>query len=674
MKILTRTTAPGRVASPLRSDGHRFRLHGRRRAVAALTAVAAVTVSLLGATDAFAVTGVAEKNPGGLTKVGPVNSQNGFPSWYEDSAGKRVELCLDKDNPLCGFLPGDVPDETQPIAFPGNFPEEAFYALAGSTLDLPGGGRATLTLGLEAAFANAVQDGDQVTFARQRIFVRGGPADTTLTFKHPYGTITIDTDNTGAGRLTEDISPAAGNFETALKGNIGPFLTWAADAPAGYLGNPDVEHAVTGSPLGADRNKFSVTSPAGLDLETNLFTLQGKIASNSGAKADAAVLNGRFLNVFATSDATTSGALEVVGDGAVATTPMLTETGSRRFYARIDVGTGAAPAKVTVRNVGDDPVSTSVVDVTKPSGITVNEAGYNGTVLHVKATSATPEVLTLDGFKNADGSPVVLAADTGVVDVTTPAPPVTVKVTSPSGSATSPVSITGGDVTPPGLPPNDNPAPDPGPVCDPAPCAADGSVPEANVPGAKAVATPTAAIRGATVALDGSQSTNSTTFEWTQVSGSKVTFSDPKIAKPTVKVEFAAAVGDTAPRTEPTGPAVVRLTTTNAGSAPSTADVTIDVPQDTVAVTAARHRVGTELRVDGTSTIAGNTAILTPQTVVVVYSRPNATAPWTKVGISPVDTTGAWSVRPKPGPAAQQNQYLVQSSRGGTATGTLATR
>src|SRR4051812_21424076 len=153
---------------------------GRRRRWSHRAIVATAVVALpLAATSAFASTAVTEKNPGGLSAVGPVNTENGFPAWYQDKNNTRVELCLDKDNPLCGFLPGDVPDETRPIAFPDNFPEEAFYFLAGSGIDFPNGGRATLTLGLEGAFANTVTNGDQVVFARQRVFVKGGPANTT---------------------------------------------------------------------------------------------------------------------------------------------------------------------------------------------------------------------------------------------------------------------------------------------------------------------------------------------------------------------------------------------------------------------------------------------------------------------------------------------------------------
>ncbi|MDP9695929.1 UNVERIFIED_ORG: hypothetical protein J2X79_003506, partial [Arthrobacter globiformis] len=140
----------------------------RRRGIAAATAV---LLAATGAGASLAATQVTQTNLNKLTAVGPVNTEYGFPSWYEDSNKTRVELCLDAENPLCGFLPGDIPDETAPISFPGNFPDEAFYMLAGSELTLPGGGKAVLVLGLEAAFANTVTEGDQVVFGRQRIVV-----------------------------------------------------------------------------------------------------------------------------------------------------------------------------------------------------------------------------------------------------------------------------------------------------------------------------------------------------------------------------------------------------------------------------------------------------------------------------------------------------------------------
>src|SRR4051794_13431510 len=299
-----------------------------RRAIAA---AAIVALPLAATTSAFATTSVVVKNPGGLTAVGPVNTDTGFPAWYQDKSGAktRAELCLDQDNPMCGFLPGDVPNPNQPISFPDNFPEEAFYFLAGSSLTLPNGGKATLTLALEGAFANSVTNGDQIFFARQRIFVVGGPANTTLHFVHPYGAIDIDTDSTGKGRLTEDISPAAGNFTTPLKGNIGPFLTWDTGPVQGaggpkdlYFGDPAVAHAVTPGPNGAlFTADWANSAGTAQHVQNAQFTVQGKISTNTGVTADAAVQStdaaGKtYIDVFASSEADAD-ELFVSGDSSV---------------------------------------------------------------------------------------------------------------------------------------------------------------------------------------------------------------------------------------------------------------------------------------------------------------------------------------------------------------------
>jgi hypothetical protein len=123
------------------------------------------------------------------------------------------------------------------------------------------------------------------------------------------------------------------------------------------------------------------------------------------------------------------------------------------------------------------------------------------------------------------------------------------------------------------------------------------------------------------------------------------------------------------------GPVVMQLIVTDTngiGSAPAT--VELAVRTDTVTVAAGgRHRLGTELRVTGTSTLAGNTAVLIPATTVVIYDTTPGRAA-TKIGTAQVDTLGNWSYKAKPGPNRQITSVLVQSSRGGTATGTLATR
>ena len=289
-----KSTHPGRSAR--RAVAGRY-MH-RKIALAAIGLLALTTV-----TPAQAATEVTVKNPGGIVAVGPVNTDFGFPSWYQDSAAHASNCASMRRIRSAGSFPATSQTKISPFPSPRISPRKPSTCSLPPRLDLPGGGRAVLVLGVEAAFANQVQAGDQVVFGRQRVTVRGATPNATLTFRHPYGTMTIDTDAAGAGKLVEDISPAAGNFTTALKSNIGPFLRWdpatAPAAPSGYLGDPGQEHKVTGSPFGY--NKFSV-SGGGLNVSTDLFSLQGKISTNTGVETQRALLAGDMIDVFATSE------------------------------------------------------------------------------------------------------------------------------------------------------------------------------------------------------------------------------------------------------------------------------------------------------------------------------------------------------------------------------------
>jgi hypothetical protein len=632
--------------------------------------VGAGVLTFTGAAAAVAETGVlAPTNPNKLTARGPVNTETGFPSWYGD--GKtRLELCLDPTNGLCGILPDMIPDNTKPASFPDNFPAENFYFLAGSSLALPGGGKATLTLGLEGSFiSNKVVNGDQMVFGRQRIVVKGAPPNQVLTFTEPYGTIEIDTDATGAGKVVEDVGASVGLFDAALKSNIGPFLIATGgpvkDADGNlYVGNPDVLTTVTG---GLNGNAFSVTG-GGLNLSTNQFNIQGKIATNHGVQADSAVINkDGTLDVFGTSE---GGAVEVVGTaGSFATTPMVTDPASNRFYARIPF-TGAAPATVKLRNITDNPASTSSVAVTTRD-ITITQASFDGTKLTVAATSKGGGGLTVTGV-----GPLPSGAAT---DFPMTAPPAVVTVTQGTAKATQEVLVTGGAATTPlpTVPPSGTVDPTPGGDTSTSTggtvTPGTGTTP-AGEPKAAVAAAQVGLLRGATATLDASGSTNAKTFAWTTKSGPDVTITAADTAKPTVTLPFQVKTTDTQPATLDNGPTVLTVTVTgDPGTTPATAEVTITPQVDTLATTTARHRLGTELRIDGTSLFAGAAKILTPQTQVVIYDRTPGHA-MAKLGTSPVDTLGGWSLKPKPGPAQQVTSVLVQSSRGGTTTATVATK
>ncbi|VEF10391.1 Uncharacterised protein [Pseudomonas fluorescens] len=236
---------------------------------------------------------------------GPYMPANGgFASWYQDTHGRTLDLCLSKalssrvpsapgaPSYMCSLLPTPgVFDDAQPIVFPSNFPDEAFW-FTGETaiVDAARGIDLGYVSAIEAAFAaEEPVEGDQVSFARIRIRV-DVPTAGTYVITHPYGVdvFNIDTPGRRAINMTRDIgigSPQT--YDGALKGDIGPFLrsvngpytetnplTGAAEQ---FVGDPNLNEAVTGSPF--NTNFVRIEGPNGLDLRSTTFAVSGKLST-----------------------------------------------------------------------------------------------------------------------------------------------------------------------------------------------------------------------------------------------------------------------------------------------------------------------------------------------------------------------------------------------------------
>jgi hypothetical protein len=237
--------------------------------------------------------------PAGATlgAVGATNPQTGFPTWYQDNAATALQLCLD-----AAFCTGPVPDPNQPASVAtGNFPDETFYWRATSTMATGGGaGKGLLALALEAAFLNGgVVDGDQITFGRIRVRADHLVPGASYTVTHPFGTTTLTASTLGAINDTVDVGCFASpcNFAAALGTAVGPFLRWdpavAPAAPAGHLGDPFIDHAVTGSPAGTNFFRIdglSAGGPGVNTVSTDLFGLEGAIIDQPAALLSPATL------------------------------------------------------------------------------------------------------------------------------------------------------------------------------------------------------------------------------------------------------------------------------------------------------------------------------------------------------------------------------------------------
>src|SRR5262249_42589770 len=106
----------------------------------------------------------------------------------------------------------------------------------------------------------------------------------TYTFTHPYGVNVLTADALGTVSFTQDVGRVPLVFTTALNGGVGPFLTAVAPpAPAGLIGSPAANQAVTGSPCGT--NFFSVQGPGlpnGIPQTNQSSTIIGRRAAVCG--------------------------------------------------------------------------------------------------------------------------------------------------------------------------------------------------------------------------------------------------------------------------------------------------------------------------------------------------------------------------------------------------------
>lgn len=228
-----------------------------------------------------------------LTGKGLIHPINQFPTWFSDANGVTLQLCLDGDGVtgMCFYDPV-IPGNTTSQAT--GFGAEAFWWAADASLDLAGGGRALLVLALEAAYgAGDPAPNDQFAFGRIRLRV-DVPADGEYKIWHPFlneaGGCPAEIYNATAGTRSINVTRDIGGgkpFETMLNGEVGPFLVWdpviSPAAPAGYVGDPNIEHEVIGGHCNI--NYFRIEGPIGVDLDgngnnfvqTNLFSVQGKI-------------------------------------------------------------------------------------------------------------------------------------------------------------------------------------------------------------------------------------------------------------------------------------------------------------------------------------------------------------------------------------------------------------
>lgn len=252
----------------------------------ALASLLVLLFALLLGLGAFAPTARAE-----LSRAGPLVPDTGFPAWIEDSKGLRLEPCF--SGAVCSAT---APDPSLPPSTPDNIGDRVVYWAASATMPTRDGGRASLSLTTQGGFlpSREPKTAAQQVLNRIHIQVDNPVPGATYRVTHPYGVETF-TDVDGGRRgidFTEEVGclqAPCGDFAASLNGRVGPWLTWdePGSAPAGYVGDGQTPHRVTGSvindPDGDRQNYFEIEGPdiggPGKDVvRTDLFVVEGKIS------------------------------------------------------------------------------------------------------------------------------------------------------------------------------------------------------------------------------------------------------------------------------------------------------------------------------------------------------------------------------------------------------------
>jgi hypothetical protein len=415
---------------------------------------------------------------------GPYTFATGkFPMWYQDNNLLSMELCQSRaassrvavSTPpayMCTLLPEPgIFDDSLPMVFPDNWPPEAFWFLAETTIPNNGAGYGmdAYVAGIEAAFSSGNPvDGDQIAFARIRIRVNV-PVAGTYTITHPYGveTVNVTTPGRRAINITKDIGIGApGNFSGALTGAIGPFLR-SVNGPytevnpdsggvETFVGDPNLTEAVTGSPF--DTNFVRIVGPSAAGtIQTSLFTVAGKVLDNrqqTAVELDRATYRrtsaGVRAEVFAKADSSSTLCFRetvalLPGPPPTPCQTSLTGDNTGLFFGQ-RLGNGTLPSVIVVTATNPagttrpTSVSSKLTDVVK-----VQTARYNWSnkTLLIEATS-TDEVAIPDmvaqGYGRLSKSGTLQRIT--VADLTQPPATVTVK-SAAGGSDTEPVVVVG---------------------------------------------------------------------------------------------------------------------------------------------------------------------------------------------------------------------------------------
>jgi hypothetical protein len=366
--------------------------------------VLAGTAALLAAVSGSALIAPSASASLAAGGVGPIDPATNFPSYFTDTNGLSLQLCQDG---LPNCLAG--PEQIQDVHAAGGDAEAFYYAADATTTNF------TVHLALEAAYAADGPD-QEVVFQRTQLTARDGGLRPGTVYKitDPYGTYNCTVEADGAisqNACRIETTPVERDFNRALNGRLGPFLTQDPTEPApppGFIGDNTTPRKVIGSPTGFNALRVEGPGLAGTCTNADGSTI------TSCEQTDRFILQGKIQDTGAPAASVSQGTLDF---GDVPGTPPVTKT---LTYAN----TGTVP--VTIGSVVLGGTNASAFAMQNNCGATV-EVGARCTI----DVTFTPEAgkssaATLTITDNTAASPRNIAlkgSNLPVPYVADPAPP-----------------------------------------------------------------------------------------------------------------------------------------------------------------------------------------------------------------------------------------------------------
>ncbi len=383
-----------------------------------------------------------------LQDHGPSDPNLTWPSWYRDSNGLAIGLCK-STTAMC------FPAAPDPTGFAGNIGAEMFYNMVEFKNKATGSDfQYHYLAGLEASYLPVGKPvhGTEVVFARVRMSFNFNTAakEGTYTITHPFGKevfenvkATTTTNITGAKAaifFTVDVplGPEM-NFDLALGGAMGPFITWD-NMPAGgltgptvgekFVGDPAVVHTFTGSPFGNNFLRIDGPVNSNLDglghdfIEAYEANVIGQLWTDPIAQnlaIDQAVMsrseNINSIDVWATSAAGQK--LIMTGNNMPSLQMFPNGATPGKYHGHVEYSANqAVPNSIKVTNFTSVPVVSKSVGL--KDSIEISKATYNsksGEVLIVAQSTdeLTNPTLVVQGIPGVPSAAGVMPAVSGIM-------------------------------------------------------------------------------------------------------------------------------------------------------------------------------------------------------------------------------------------------------------------